>query len=61
MIQRVLCIPPANCAKRKLQTAKQVLYSITMRAVGHKVNANAVAGVRTLKFPVVNKSVTAEV
>ena len=57
----MLCIPSANCAKRKLQTAKQLLYSIIMRWTTDKRNENAVAGVGRLGFPVAMKYFIAEV
>jgi len=58
----VLCILSANCAKRKLETAKQLLLLYSgINVVDHKRNKNAVAGVERLNIPVFNKSVTAEV
>ena len=46
----MLCIPCANCAKRKPETAKP---GITQHyAVDHKRNENAIAAVARLNIPV---------
>jgi len=50
------CIPSANCTKRKLSTIIE-----HSNVPDYKRNENAVAGVESLNFPVVNKSVTAKI
>jgi len=56
----VLCIPSANCAKRKIANRKAAIMHHN-NAVDYKRNENAVVGVGRLNFPMANKSVTAKV
>jgi len=56
----VLHIPSANCAKRKLETTKALLYSRILRWTTKEMKMQF-AGVGQLRIPVVNKSVTAGV
>jgi len=55
----VLCIPSAKQCEKKIAKPKAAVTEHN-NVVDHKRNDNAVAGIRRLTFPVINKSVSAK-